>query len=60
MQSNGEYNFIFSPNFNFGVDSVFSIKNSEEGGPFPPVSGNMLLLDNTPMLELDNTPMLLL
>lgn len=52
--------FAFSPNFNFGVDNLFITQNNELDLTPPPVSGQMLLLDNTPMLLLDNTDMLLL
>lgn len=52
--------FAFSPNYNFGSDNLFNVKNNEQGGTFPPVSGNMDLLDNTSMLLLDGTNMLLL
>lgn len=58
LSSNDEY--PFGMHFNFAVDNLFIQRNPEESGPFPPVSGNMNLLDNTPMLLLDNTPMLLL
>lgn len=52
--------FPFNPNFDaFGV-GIFSQRNQEEGAPFPPVSGNFLLLDNTHMLLLDNSDFLLL
>ena len=52
--------FIFSSNFNFGTDSIFTIKNDEHGSPFPPSLGNFQLLDGTPFLLLDNTNFLLL
>ncbi len=51
--------FPFGPNFNFGVDTLFTAKNTEQTAPFPPVSGVMLLQDNTHMLLQDNTDMLL-
>ena len=63
--SNTKNNFVFSPNFNFGTtnmvnENVFTHIEGDEGAPFPPVSGNMNLLDNTPMLLLDGTDMLLI
>lgn len=51
--------FIFGPNFNFGTNNLLNANNNEQGSPFPPVSGSMLLLDNTHMLLLDGTDMLL-
>jgi len=51
--------FPFSPNFNFGTENLMNAQNNEQGTPFPPVSGAMLLLDDTHMLLLDGTDMLL-
>ncbi len=52
--------FPFGPNFNFGSDSLFTAKNSEQGPSFPPVSGDFDLLDGTHFLLLDGTKFLLL
>jgi hypothetical protein len=56
----GDNDFPFGLNFNFGTESVFTTKNSEQSVPFPPVSGDMDLLDGTDMLLLDGTSMLYL
>jgi len=56
----GDADFPFSPNFNFGVDTLFTAKNNEHGIPFPPVAGDMDLLDGTDMLLLDGSKMLYL
>lgn len=58
QQSDGD--FPFSPNFNFGTDNLLVARHSEQGSPYPPVSGDMDLLDGTNMLLLDGTNMLLL
>jgi len=56
-----DHDFLFSPNFNFGTDSVFSAQNNEIGqGGFPPVAGDMDLLDGSDMQLLDGTSMLFL
>ena len=52
--------FPFHPNFNFGVDNLLSQKNSEQGVPYPPVSGSFILLDGTFFELLDGSQFLLL
>ena len=52
--------FPFSPNFNFGVDNLMVQQDPEQGGSFPPVTGNFELLDGTQFLLLDGTNFLLL
>lgn len=52
--------FPFSPNFNFGVNELYSLKNSPYKEPVPPTENDFLLLDNTNFLLLDNTNFLLL
>lgn len=54
------HNFAFDLNFNFGVDNLLVVLNPNEGTPFPPVTGNFLLLDGTDFLLLDGTNLLLL
>lgn len=56
--SNAE--FTFNPNYNFAVEGVFVQKHSEQSAPFPPISGDFLLLDGTDFLLLDSTNFLLL
>lgn len=51
--------WAFGPNFNFGTNSLFTSQNNEQGSPFPPVSGAMLLGDDTHMLYPDGSDMLL-
>lgn len=48
------HEFLFDPNFNFAVDSVFVQHNVEMGTPFPPSVGFFLLLDGTNFLLLDS------
>lgn len=57
---NNDKDFPFDVNYNFGVESQFTQKNSEQGTPFPPVSGDFDLLDGTDFLLLDGTQFLLL
>lgn len=56
----GDRPFEFGPNFSFGTDNLMASKNSEQSATFPPVSGDMDLLDGTNMLLLDGTSMLYL
>lgn len=51
--------FVFSPNFNFGTNNLLNVQNNEQRAPFPPVSGAMLLGDETHMLFPDGSDMLL-
>lgn len=53
-------NFTFDPTFNFGVDSLFSVKTENFTPTPPPVTGNFLLLDGTDFMLLDGTNFLLL
>lgn len=59
MRSN-DTNFIFGPNFNFATENLLNTQNKQESTVFPPVSGEMDLLDHKHMLLLDGTDMLLL
>jgi hypothetical protein len=59
MQSR-THNFIFDANFNFGTDNLLVVINPDVGAPFPPVTGDFLLLDGTDFLLLDGTNFLLL
>ncbi len=51
---------LFNPNYNFASEGVFVQKNTEQSSPFPPISGDFLLLDGTDFLLLDSTNFLLL
>ena len=53
-------NFATENNFNFAIDSVFTINSNIAGGGIPPVNNAFLLLDNSFFLLLDNTDLLLL
>lgn len=52
--------FLFSPNFNWGNDSLFNSQSSLYEKTFPPVAGNFELLNGTPFLLLNGTNFLLL
>lgn len=54
------HNWFFGPDFNFGTDNVFVVKNSSESAPFPPTPGNFELLNGTDFLLLDGSNFLLL
>lgn len=53
------HEFLFEPNYKFG-QNIFTSNSDNLSPPFPPVSGNFLLLDNTNFLLLDGTDFLLL
>ena len=59
MQSH-THNFLFYPNFNFAVENVFIVQNSDFREAPPPPPGNFRLLDGTDFLLLDGTNFLLL
>lgn len=53
-------NFYFDTDYGFGNDSVFTLVDQEEIGPFPPIEGYFLLLDGTNFLLLDGQNLTLL
>lgn len=59
MPSPSNHNWPFEPNYNFGVDSVFTDRIFSTGNtippPPPPAPGYFLLLDGTNVLLLDGT-----
>lgn len=52
--------FTFDVNYNFGVDSVFTLIDVEIGTSPPPIIGYFLLLDGTNFLLLDGENLTLL
>lgn len=53
------HDFMFDVNFGFGTESVFTLFDTEEIAPFPPILGYLLQTDNTPLLQTDGTPIAL-
>lgn len=47
------HDFMFDVNFSLGRESVFTLVDQEEIGPFPPVEGYFLETDGTPILLTD-------
>jgi hypothetical protein len=47
------HDFVFDTNFGLGNESVFTLVDQEEIGPFPPIEGYFLLLNGGNFLLLD-------
>ncbi len=52
--------FYFDVNYDFSIDSVFTLVDKISIAPFPKIIGNFLLLDNTDFLLLDGENLTLL
>lgn len=54
------HSFLFDINYNFGDESVFTLKNDSEGSPVPPSDEPMVYLDDDSMSYLDDDVMVYL
>ncbi len=49
------HGYLFDTNFDFGVESVFTLVDQVAIAPFPPIEGYLLETDSTPLLLTDGT-----